>query len=65
MYARLYVDCGHPELATPEVSNPWDAVRYTIAGKRILERALARTGAAGRRPRLELFTSNDDLTRGS
>ncbi len=31
--ARLYLDCGmHMEFSTPEVSNPWDAVRYVEAG---------------------------------
>ena len=31
--SRLYVDCGHhPELATPECTTPWDAVRYLKAG---------------------------------
>ena len=35
--SRFYVDCGmHPELGTPECTNPWDAVRYILAGERIL-----------------------------
>jgi proteasome accessory factor A len=35
--SRLYIDCGqHPELATPECTNPWDAVRYLKAGERII-----------------------------
>jgi len=35
--ARFYADCGnHPELCTPECSNPWDVVRYIQAGHRIL-----------------------------
>jgi proteasome accessory factor A len=35
--SRFYVDTGHhPELATPEVANPWDACRYVLAGERIL-----------------------------
>lgn len=35
--SRLYVDCGlHPEFCTPECTNPWDAVRYVLAGERIL-----------------------------
>ena len=30
---RLYVDAGqHPEMSSPEVLNPWDAVRYAKAG---------------------------------
>ena len=34
--ARLYVDCSHPEMTTPECANPWDVVRYMQAGERIL-----------------------------
>ncbi len=35
--ARFYVDYGnHPELTTPECTNPWDVVRYILAGERIL-----------------------------
>jgi proteasome accessory factor A len=35
--SRLYVDYGlHPELSTPECDNPWDVVRYILAGERIL-----------------------------
>ena len=33
---RLYVDCEKVEAAGPEVIQPWDAVRYTRAGERIL-----------------------------
>lgn len=40
--SRLYVDCGHhPELATPECTNPWDAVRYLKAGERIVQSVVA------------------------
>jgi proteasome accessory factor A len=40
--ARFYADCGnHPELCTPECSNPWDLVRYIQAGHRILARLAA------------------------
>src|SRR5690349_7451732 len=34
--ARLYVDCSHPEMTTPECANPWDVVRYMQGGERIL-----------------------------
>jgi proteasome accessory factor A len=35
--SRFYVDCGnHPELSTPECTNPWDVVRYIQAGERLL-----------------------------
>lgn len=41
--SRLYVDCGyHPELATPECSDPWEAVRYIKAGERLLSGLAAR-----------------------
>jgi len=32
--ARFYMDCGHPEMTTPECANPWDVVRYMHAGER-------------------------------
>src|SRR5690349_10551816 len=36
---RFYIDVGcHPEYATPECSTPWELVRYTAAGDRIMER---------------------------
>jgi proteasome accessory factor A len=36
--ARFYIDCGlHPELTTPETTNPFDLARYIKAGERILE----------------------------
>jgi len=35
--SRFYVDTGHhPELATPECADPWDLVRYVLAGEKIL-----------------------------
>lgn len=34
--ARFYMDCGHPEMTTPECANPWDVVRYMHAGERML-----------------------------
>ncbi len=35
---RLYMDAGlHPEFCTPECANPWDIVRYTLAGERMLD----------------------------
>lgn len=35
--SRFYVDCGcHPEVSTPECSNPWEAVRYIQAGDSML-----------------------------
>jgi proteasome accessory factor A len=35
--SRLYLDAGnHPELSTPECPDPWEVVRYTLAGENIL-----------------------------
>jgi proteasome accessory factor A len=50
--ARFYFDCGeHPEFTTPECLNPWDAVRYVLAGERMLasqfDRVAARTPDVG------------------
>ncbi len=33
---RFYMDCGHPEYATPECADPWTAARYVRAGDKIL-----------------------------
>jgi proteasome accessory factor A len=33
---RLYLDCGKPEITTPEVTSPTDACRYSRAGEAIL-----------------------------
>lgn len=41
--SQIYVDHGmHPEICTPECTNPWDVVRYVNAGDRIIERVLDR-----------------------
>jgi proteasome accessory factor A len=34
--ARFYLDGGHPEYASPETTNPWDAVRYSLAGDALM-----------------------------
>jgi hypothetical protein len=44
--SRMYVDCGHPEICTPECTNPWEVVRYTLAGHRILAGLAASLGSA-------------------
>jgi len=37
--SRLYIDAGnHPELSTPECSDPTEIVRYVLAGERLLDR---------------------------
>jgi len=64
---RMYVDAGrHPEFATPEVDNPFDAVRYMLAGDRLLEEAAASwsTTQTDRR-RMFLFKSNVDHLTGA
>ena len=48
--ARFYVDVpDHPEFTTPEVTNPWDAVRYLQAGDRLLEQFCAEIPRHNRR----------------
>ena len=40
--SRFYIDCGlHPELATPECTNPTDLVRYVLAGGQTMLRLAA------------------------
>jgi hypothetical protein len=39
--SRFYLDYGqHPEISGPECLNPWDAVRYSKAGDRIMVRLI-------------------------
>ena len=60
---RIYVDCGgHPEIATPECSNPHDLVRYTLAGHRILTALIA--SIAPQMPKAEImcFRNNVDYS---
>lgn len=39
--ARYYVDHGHPEYSSPEVSNAWDAMIYDAAGDYVLNKSAA------------------------
>lgn len=39
--ARFYVDHAHPEYASPEVSNAWDAMIWDAAGDVVLNKAVA------------------------
>ena len=62
--SRLYLDYGnHPELATPECTDPLDVVRYILAGERILEE-LSRSieSREGSPSRVLLFKSNVDYS---
>lgn len=40
--ARFYVDHAHPEMSTPECSDPLELVRYDSASDEIVRRAMAR-----------------------
>ncbi len=45
--AKCYLDVGHhPEMATPEVLDPWDGCRYVLAGRRIMLQAAEAVAAA-------------------
>jgi len=47
---RMYVDCGmHQEWCTPECANPWDVVRYLLAGEKLLAEAVAEALVKARR----------------
>ncbi len=57
--SRLYVDCGsHAEWAICEVSNPWDVVRYTLAGDRVLLAAADRLATTTTLARPAIFRNN-------
>ncbi len=56
--ARLYVDHAHPEYATPEVTNPLDAVRWDRAGMMIMARATQLTTLDG--TPVHLYKNNTD-----
>ena len=60
--SRFYIDYGnHPELATPECTNPWDVVRYILAGERIIADLASRTGR-DLNAEVLLFKSNVDYS---
>lgn len=46
--ARLYVDCGHPEYATPECGDPWSLVAAAKAGDRIVDKWIRKIGKKAR-----------------
>lgn len=62
--ARLYVDHAHPEYASPEVSNPLDAVVFDRAGEKVMHRAATASGALlhpdGAMGTLRLYKNNVD-----
>ena len=58
--ARAYVDAHHLEYATPEVTDPWEAVRYTLAGDRLIERAIEQWIHSSDEERPRAFKGNVD-----
>jgi Pup amidohydrolase len=58
--ARLYVDHAHPEYSSPEVTNPLDAVRFDIAGERIMAEASTRAMESMGGPLITLYKNNTD-----
>ena len=62
--ARLYIDTGrHPELSTPECTDPWDGVRYVRAGDRVMERVATEMVAHSRNIRdVIVWRGNVDYT---
>ena len=59
--SRFYVDYGnHPELCTPECSNPTDVARYILAGERILSNIAREVERQWPYVNVMLFKSNVD-----
>src|SRR5262245_2729854 len=64
--SRFYVDYGnHPELSTPECTNPWDAVRYILAGERLLGDLIWQMNREIAEREVMLFKSNVDYAGAS
>lgn len=57
--ARYYVDHAHPEYASPEVTNPYDAALWDIAGDRIIEKS-ARLASTLTGELLTVYKNNTD-----
>jgi proteasome accessory factor A len=63
--SRLYIDAGHhPELSTPECSDPWEAVRYIQAGERILAMLAGEVERGHRGSRASVYRCNVDYITG-
>ena len=58
--SRLYVDHAHPELSTPEVTNPRDAVLWDRAGVEIMRTAMRLASAAPGAREIVLYKNNTD-----
>ncbi|NCD19290.1 MAG: proteasome accessory factor PafA2 [Actinobacteria bacterium] len=57
--ARLYIDHGHPEYATPETTTPRGAVRVDLAGDLAMVRAMDALRQGGS-PEVVLYRNNQD-----
>jgi len=58
--ARLYVDHAHPELSTPEVTNPRDATLWDRAGVEIMRRAMRLAADSPGGNDIVLYKNNTD-----
>jgi len=58
--ARLYVDHAHPEYATPEVTNPLDAVRWDRAGELVMLASVRALAGNPLMPDVTLYKNNVD-----
>jgi proteasome accessory factor A len=63
--SRLYIDVGHhPELSTPECSDPWALVRYLLAGERIVAMLAGEVEKGQRGTRASVYRCNVDYITG-
>ena len=58
--SRLYVDHAHPELSTPEVTNPRDAVLWDRAGVEIMRSAMDLASSIPQGHTIVLYKNNTD-----
>ena len=58
--SRLYVDHAHPELSTPEVTNPRDAVLWDRAGVEIMRAGMRLAAAVPQSHPIVLYKNNTD-----
>ena len=58
--ARLYVDHGHPEYATPETTTPRQGTVYDLAGREVIARAVQSAAAREGRLAYTAFKNNVD-----
>ncbi len=58
--ARFYVDHAHPEFSTPEVTNPYDLVRWDKAGERVMAEAARRAAQVPGLLPIQLYKNNTD-----